>query len=211
MRYAQDGGLTAVQRAKRQQIRLRAAELFARGYTDEQAARELRVTRTSANRWCRAWTRGGGAALASRGPASLPRLGEARFARLEAALTQGPVAHGWDDQRWTPARIRRVIGRMFHLTYSLPGVWKLLRRHGWSCQVPARRVVERDEEAIAAWKTQGVADRGTTAADLGAWVCFEDGCGRTMRSPMARAWGRRGATPVVRAPGRRESRASVAA
>ncbi|MER7208357.1 winged helix-turn-helix domain-containing protein [Streptosporangium sp. NPDC000239] len=38
---------------------------------------------------------------------------------------------------------------MFHLTYSLPGVWKLLRWHGWSCQVLARRASERDEEAIA--------------------------------------------------------------
>ncbi|GAA3423626.1 hypothetical protein GCM10018953_08090 [Streptosporangium nondiastaticum] len=57
----------------------------------------------------------------------------------------------------------------------------------------------------------GVAPRGTTAADLGAWVCFEDECGRTMRPPVARTWGRRGATPVVRVPGRREGRASVAA
>lgn len=57
----------------------------------------------------------------------------------------------------------------------------------------------------------GVAARGTIAADLGAWVCFEDECGRTMRPPTARMWGRRGATPVVWAPGRREGWASVAA
>ncbi|WP_433432938.1 helix-turn-helix domain-containing protein [Nonomuraea sp. CA-141351] len=31
---------------------------------------------------------------------------------------------------------------------------KLLHRHGWSVQVPARRALERDEEAIAAWKEQ---------------------------------------------------------
>ncbi|MFF4418067.1 winged helix-turn-helix domain-containing protein [Streptosporangium sp. NPDC001559] len=154
MRYAQGGGLTAAQRAKREQVRLRAAELLARGYTDADVAKELRVSRMSANRWRRAWMRGGGAALASKGPASLPRLSDAQFARLEAALAQGPAAHGWQDQYWTLARIRRVIGRMFHLTYSLPGVWKLLRRHGWSCQVPARRASERDEEAIAVWKTE---------------------------------------------------------
>ncbi|MFF4412424.1 helix-turn-helix domain-containing protein [Streptosporangium sp. NPDC001559] len=62
MRYAQGGGLTAEQRARRERIRLRAAELFTCGYTDEQVARDLRVTRMSANRWRRAWTRGGGAA-----------------------------------------------------------------------------------------------------------------------------------------------------
>lgn len=154
MRYAQGGGLTAVQRAKRERVRLHAAELFARGYTDTEVAKELRVSRMSANRWRRAWTQGGGAALVSKGPASLPRLDEAQFARLEAALVRGPAAHGWDDQCWTLSRVRRVIGRMFHLTYSLPGVWKLLKRHGWSCQVPARRASERDEEAIAVWKTE---------------------------------------------------------
>ena len=154
MRYAQGGGLTAVQRAKRERVRLHAAELFARGYTDTEVAKELRVSRMSANRWRRAWTQGGGAALVSKGPTSLPRLDEAQFARLEAALVRGPAAHGWDDQCWTLSRVRRVIGRMFHLTYSLPGVWKLLKRHGWSCQVPARRASERDEEAIAVWKTE---------------------------------------------------------
>ncbi|MER7211452.1 helix-turn-helix domain-containing protein [Streptosporangium sp. NPDC000239] len=61
--------MTAVQRAKREQVRLRAAELFARGYIDEQVAKELRVSRMSANRWCRAWTCGGDAVLAFKGPA----------------------------------------------------------------------------------------------------------------------------------------------
>ncbi|MFI6800552.1 transposase [Streptosporangium canum] len=154
MRYAQGGGLTAVQRAKREQVRLCAAELFARDYTDTEVAKELRVTRMSANRWRRAWIRGGGAALVSKGPASLPRLSDAQFTRLEAALLQGPAAHGWADQCWTLSRIRRVIGRMFHLSYSLPGVWKLLQRHGWSCQVPSRRASERDEGAIAVWKAE---------------------------------------------------------
>jgi transposase len=29
-----------------------------------------------------------------------------------------------------------------------------MRRHGWSWQVPVRRAVERDEEAIAVWKAE---------------------------------------------------------
>ncbi len=154
MRYAQGGGLTAAQRTKRERVRLRAAELFAQGYTDAQVAKESRVTRVSANRWHRAWATGGGKALASKGPASVPWLSEAQFARLEVALNQGPAAHGWLDQRWTLARVKTVIGRMFHLSYSLAGVWKLLRRHNWSCQVPVRRAIERDAQAITVWKEQ---------------------------------------------------------
>ncbi|MEV5885420.1 winged helix-turn-helix domain-containing protein [Streptomyces sp. NPDC052020] len=81
----------------------------------------------------------------------MPRLSEKQFARLGAELAKGPTAHGWEDQRWTLARIRNVIGRRFHLTYTLQGVRKLLVRNRWSYRVPARRAVERDDEAVAGW------------------------------------------------------------
>lgn len=74
-----------------------------------------------------------------------------QFAKLEAELAKGPAAHGWEDQRWTPARVKTVIGRRFHLTCTIQGVRKLLVRNGWSCQVPARRAVERDDDTVAGW------------------------------------------------------------
>ncbi|WP_154675445.1 transposase [Parafrankia elaeagni] len=42
----------------------------------------------------------------------------------------------------------------------------------------------------------------TTAAAQGAWICFLDETGQSLRPPRARTWGRRGRTPVVRVPGR---------
>jgi hypothetical protein len=36
--------------------------------------------------------------------------------------------------------------------YTLPGLDLLLRRIGWSVQVPARQATERDEAAIGRWK-----------------------------------------------------------
>jgi hypothetical protein len=36
------------------------------------------------------------------------------------------------------------------------------------------------------------------AADLGAWLVFEDESGQGLRPPQGRTWGRRGRTPVVR-------------
>jgi hypothetical protein len=70
---------------------------------------------------------GGPRALCS---ASTARLGEAQFAGLEAEPARGPVAHGWRDQRWTLSRIKTVIGRGFHKTYTLPGVRTPLICHG---------------------------------------------------------------------------------
>jgi len=102
-------------------------------------------------RWRRAWAEGGTRALASKGPASLPLLSDELFAVLERELDKGPLAHGWPDQTWTLARIKTLIGRRFHRSYTIQGVAALLKRHGWTCQIPARRALERDETAVAGW------------------------------------------------------------
>ncbi|WP_452748566.1 winged helix-turn-helix domain-containing protein [Streptomyces bottropensis] len=139
MRYAQGGGLTAERRAFREQIRLDAGEMFAAGSDNAEVVKVLRVHVRSVQRWRREWAERGEAGLVSKGPASLPRLSDELFVKLEAALALGAAAHGWPDERWTLARIRTLIGRMFHKSYTGPGVCLLLHRHGWSPQVPARR------------------------------------------------------------------------
>ena len=78
-------------------------------------------------------------------------------------------------------------------------------------QIPARRAAERDEDAIAAWRQETPAGDKRTAADLGAWLCFEDESGQGLRPPKGRTWGRRGHTPVVRVTAQGSKRVSVAA
>src|SRR5216683_5837689 len=67
MRYPDGGGLDAAERARREHVRLAAAELIEAGASDREVARYFRVSRMSANRWRRALAAGGRAALASRG------------------------------------------------------------------------------------------------------------------------------------------------
>ena len=155
MRYPDSGGLSAQARAGREQVRFAAADKFAEGMTPPNVARELRVTRKSACQWYRAWQTGGKAALASKGPGgSRCRLSDEQIRLLEAELDQGPAARGWDDQRWTLARIAQLIKELFGEVYTLAGVSLLMRRIGWSPQVPLHRATERDEKAIAAWKEE---------------------------------------------------------
>jgi hypothetical protein len=49
------------------------------------------------------------------------------------------------------------------------------------------------------------------AADLGAWLCFEDESGQGLRPPKGRTWGRRGCTPVAKVTGSSNRRVSLAA
>lgn len=158
-----------------------------------------------------AWDKGDPRALRSAGSASLPRLSEAQFAVLDAELAKGPVAHGWPDQRWPLSRIKTVIGRRFHKSYTLQGVRKLLIRHGFSCQVPVRRAVERDEDQVTGRVKETWAPGGNLAAALDAWIVFEDESGLSMTPPTARTWARRGHTPVIRVRSRSRRRISKAA
>lgn len=151
MRYTQGGGLTAERRSFRERVRLEAAVRFAVGLNNVTIAHELRVHVRSVQRWRLAWAEGGEAALRSKGPASYPQLPDELFAVLEVELDKGPAAHGWPDQKWTLGRIKTLIGRRFHKSYTEQGVRNLLIRHGWSWQVPARRALERDEAAVAVW------------------------------------------------------------
>ncbi|MFD9623899.1 helix-turn-helix domain-containing protein [Streptomyces virginiae] len=90
----------------RERVRMEAVGMFSDGWGSTEIAKELRVGVRSVRRWRRAWREAGRNAVRSRGPASRPKLNDVLFAVLEEELAKGPVAHGWPDQRWTPARIQ---------------------------------------------------------------------------------------------------------
>src|SRR5215467_3042703 len=111
MRYPDGGGLTVAGRARRERVRLRAAQMYEQDVSAVQVAHELRVSTKSAYQWRRRWRAGGGAALASKGAGgAVCRLTGGQVAWLRAALAGGPAAWGWDqDQRWTLARVTTLI------------------------------------------------------------------------------------------------------
>jgi transposase len=213
MRYPDGGALTAAERARREQVRLAAAELIEAGASDREVARRFRVSRMPANRWRRALAAGGRMALASKGAGGARcKLSAVQLRELEGVLDAGPAASGWDeDQCWTLARIAEVIRARFRVGYTLAGVDLLLHRIGWSVQVPARQTAERDEARITAWREETWPVVRRTAADLGAWLCFEDESGQSLRPLKGRTWGRRGQTPVVKVTGGQNTRVSLVA
>ena len=154
MRYPDGGGLSAAGRVRRERVRLQAAQLFEQDMRPVQVAHQLRVSTKSAYQWRRRWRAGGTTALASRGAGgAVCRLSAAQLARLRAELDKGPAVHGWDeDQRWTLERVTTLIGRLFHVRYTLRGTSYLLHRIGFTPQVPVHRAAERDEAVIAAWR-----------------------------------------------------------
>ena len=156
MRYPDGGGLTAEGRARREAIRLQAAELFAQDVPVSEIARRLRVSHNAVYVWRQRWRTDGVAGLASKGASGNDcRLSAQQQDQLAAALQEGPAEHGYtEDRRWTLARVADLINELFTVRYTLRGVSLLLHRMGFSPQMPSHRPIKRDEEAIATWRQE---------------------------------------------------------
>jgi putative transposase len=77
MRYGDGGGVNQAGRARREQIRHRAAAMFAEGIPAPEVAAVLEVSTKAAYGWRRAWVAGGAQALASKGsPGPQPTLSQ---------------------------------------------------------------------------------------------------------------------------------------
>jgi transposase len=132
---------------------MRAADLFRRGVIPAEIARRLGVWHQIVSEWRKVWRQGGRAALRSAGRVGRPRkLTKAQLAAAERALAKGAEANGYATDVWTLPRVAEVIQRLTGVSYHPGYVWYLLRDQlDWTWQRPARRAVERNEEAIEQW------------------------------------------------------------
>jgi len=127
--------------------------MLTEGLAPSEVARRLGASVSSVLRWRDAFARGGAAALAAKPVPGRPRkLGEAQCERLWSILRAGALAYGFPTDLWTLKRIAHVIRKEFDVRYHPGHVWKILRRAGWSCQMPERRAIQRDEDKIRRWK-----------------------------------------------------------
>jgi transposase len=134
--------------------RLQAARLFGQGETQGAVARALGVTTAAVNHWHQAWRAKGVRGLKAVGRAGRkPKLDAKQLARVDRALRAGPGSHGFSTDLWTLPRVATVIQRLTGVRHHPSHVSRLLQQLNWSLQRPGRRARERDEAAIARWKT----------------------------------------------------------
>jgi transposase len=128
-------------------------EMLDRGLTRKEVSHRVGASLASVSRWRQAVVDGGPAALAAKPVPGRPRkLSQAECSRLLELLLQGAMTYGYPNEIWTLKRIARVIRKEFGVRYHPNHIWRILRGRRWSCQVPERRPVQRDEPAIAYWK-----------------------------------------------------------
>jgi transposase len=135
--------------------RLRAWFLFLQGWMQVKIAQALGVTQGAVSQWLKRARLGGVEAL-RRGKAKggIPRLSPQHKAQIPSLLARGPQAYGFAGDLWTCERIAEVIRREFGVRYDPSHISRLMRQCRWSVQKPERRAAQRDEEAIATWRTE---------------------------------------------------------
>ena len=134
--------------------RVRAIALLQSGKTYQSIAATLNASISSVVRWAQVHRKGGVKALRPKpAPGRPPMLTPRQKRRLLQLLVKGPLSEGYTTDLWTLPRIATLIGKHFGTRYHPGHVWRVMRGLGWTCQKPERRALQRDEHAIARWKT----------------------------------------------------------
>jgi len=132
--------------------RVRAGRLMLAGKTPAQAAKAVGVARQTAYTWKARLDEAGIDALRAMLPGRPAQLDARQLDALRVALLQGAQAHGFDTELWTLRRVRALIEQLYGVRFSEVHVWRLLGQLGFSSQKPERRAIERNEQAVLAWR-----------------------------------------------------------
>src|SRR5437588_1968138 len=136
--------------------RMRAWHLKQQGWTQRHIADALGATEAAVSHWLAAAQAQGPEALQSRPRGRPPtKLTDAQRRLIPDCLWHGPEAYGFRGEVWTCARVAKVIEEEFGVPYHPDHVSRLLKELHWTPQVPISRALQRDEEDIEHWRTDG--------------------------------------------------------
>src|SRR5436309_7300212 len=190
--------------------RLRALHLKQRGWYQRDSAEALGVSEETVSRWLARARDGGPEALLARpAPGPPPKLSDAQKRLIPDFLWHGPEAYGFRGEVWTRARIAQVIEEEFGVRYHKGHVGKLLQELHWTPQVPIRRALQRDEEAIRRWRADVWPELRRRARRERRVLVFEDESGFYLLPGLVRTYAPEAHTPVIRAKQTRDHLSAV--
>ncbi len=166
------------------------------GWSRRDIAEALGVAPESVSRW---FARAGGpqALSAHPSPGRPPKLSAAQKRLIPEFLWHGAEAYGFRGDVWTCARIAQVIAEEFGVRYHKGHVGKLLQELRWTPQMPIRRAIQRDEQAIARWRQEVWPELQRRARRERRVLVFEDESGFYLLPGLVRTYAPEAQTPVI--------------
>jgi len=169
------------------------------GWYQRDIADALGVSEETVSRWLARARDGGPTALRARpAPGRPPKLTDDQKRLIPEFLWHGAEAYGFHGQVWTRARIAHVIEEEFGVRYHQTHVGRLLQELHWTPQVPIRRAVQRDEEAIRRWRDEVWPELQRRARRERRVLVFEDESGFYLLPGLVRTYAPEARTPVLR-------------
>lgn len=169
------------------------------GWYQYDVAIALGVCEETVSRWlARARAGGLGALRTHSRPGRPPRLSSSQMHMVPEFLWHGAEAYGFRGEVWTCARIARVIEEEFGVHYHKDHVGRLLKKLRWTPQVPIRRAIQRDEEAIQRWRDEVWPELLRRARRERRVLVFEDESGFYLLPGVVRTYAPQAKTPVLR-------------
>lgn len=174
-------------------------DLKQQGWRQRVIAEALDASEETSSRWLARARHGGRETLRSHpAPGHPSKLSGVQKRLIPEFLWHGPEAYGFRGQVWTHARITRVIEEEFGVRYHKAHVGRLLGEWGWTPQVPIRRAIQRDEEAIRRWRDETWPDLRRRARRERRVLVLVDEAGFSLLPGLVRTYAPEGLTPVLR-------------
>ncbi len=178
--------------------RLQALHLKRIGWKQRDIAIALGVTEGAVSQWMLTAHIGGTVALYSHmAHGRCPRLRPEQKRLMPDFLWHGAEAYGFRGDLWSCARVAKVLQWEFGITYSASHVSRLLRSIGWTRQVPITRAIQRDEEAIAQWRSRTWPALKRRAVSEGRRLVLVDESGFYLLPAKLKTYAPIGQTPVL--------------
>jgi transposase len=178
---------------------VRALELHRQGWLQRDIAAALGASKGAVSQWLISARHGGPEALVSHmdrcGVA--PRLTPEQVRLIPDFLWHGAEAYGFRGDVWTCGRVAGVIREEFDVAYSKSQVSRLLKRLGWTPQVPITRAIQRDDEAITRWRAESWPALKAQACRERREIVFVDESGFYLLPGVVKTYAPRARTPVL--------------
>jgi transposase len=177
--------------------RLRALYLFRHGWRESDIAEALGASKAAVSQWLATARDGGRKALYSQPHGTHAKLTDDQKRLIPDFLWHGPEAYGFRGEVWTCPRVVDVLAQEFGVTYHRDHVSRILKVLGWTPQIPITRAIQRDETAIALWRTNVWPELRRRAVTERRTLVFVDESGFYLLPGVVRTYGPKGRTPVV--------------
>jgi transposase len=179
--------------------RLQALVLQRKGWKQNQIAEALGVTDGAVSQWFhRVNDQDANALLARPHTGRVPELTWEQKNLIPDLLSHGAEAYGFRGEVWTAARVAKVIEWEWSVSYHPSHVARLLKELQWTPQLPIVRATQRDEEAIAVWRTEKWPELQKQARLERKTLVFVDESGFYLLPARVRTYAPRGKPPILR-------------